>query len=61
MPGSPQVPTDDSFHKEKLLVKNKIDVNSIRFLLTKKTLDLIILHLIDSFGYDRFRKTDFIS
>jgi hypothetical protein len=60
MPGSPQVPTDDPFQEEKLLVKHKIDVKGIRFLYTKQTLELIIHHLINSFDYDRLRKTDFV-
>jgi hypothetical protein len=41
-------------------VKHMIDVKGIRFLYTKQTLELIIHHLINSFDYERFRKTDFI-
>ena len=37
-----------------------IDVKGIRFLYTKQTLELIIHHLVTSFDYERFRKTDFI-
>ena len=37
-----------------------IDVKGIRFLYTKQTLELIIHHLVTSFEYERFRKTDFI-
>ena len=50
----------DPFEEEKLLVKHKIDVKGIRFLYTKQTLELIIHHLINSFDYERLRKTDFI-
>jgi hypothetical protein len=37
-----------------------IDVKGIRFLYTKQTLELIINHLVHSFDYERFRKSDFI-
>ena len=50
----------DPFVDEKLIVKHKIDVKGIRFLYTKQTLELIIHHLINSFDYNRLRKTDFI-
>jgi hypothetical protein len=50
----------DPFVDEKIIVKHKIDVKGIRFLYTKQTLELIIHHLINSFDYDRLRKTDFI-
>ena len=37
-----------------------IDIKGIRFLYTKQTLELIIHHLINSFDYEKYRKTDFI-
>jgi hypothetical protein len=37
-----------------------VDIKGIRFLYTKQTLELIIHHLINSFDYEKFRKTDFI-
>ena len=42
------------------MVKHKIDGKGIRFLYTKQTLELIIHHLINSFDYERLRKTDFV-
>lgn len=46
--------------EERFIVKHMIDVSSIRFLYTKQTVELIHHHLVASFDYERFRKTDFI-
>jgi hypothetical protein len=50
----------DPFVEEKENVKHKIYVKGIRFLYTKQTLELIIHHMINSFDYERLRKTDFV-
>ncbi len=41
-------------------MKHMIDIKGIRFLYTKQTVELIIHHLINSFDYEKYRKTDFI-
>lgn len=53
----------DASHKieeENFNVKHMIDVKGIRLLYTKQTLELIIHHLVTSFDFERFRRTDFI-
>lgn len=37
-----------------------VDIKGIRLLYTKQTVELIIHHLVNSFDYERYRKTDFI-
>lgn len=54
------MPLDKHIEEERFTVKHMIDVKGIRFLYTKQTLELIIHHLINSFDYEKFRKTDFI-
>ena len=37
-----------------------VDIKGIRLLYTKQTVELIFHHLVNSFDYERYRKTDFI-
>ena len=50
----------ERYEEEKFTVKHMIDIQGIRLLYTKQTIELITHHLITSFDYERFRKTDFI-
>jgi hypothetical protein len=50
----------NQIEEEKFTVKHMIDVKGIRFLYTKQTVELIINHLVHSFDYEKFRKSDFM-
>lgn len=50
----------DPSQEEHLTVKHMVDIKGIRLLYTKQTVELIIHHLVNSFDYEHFRKTDFI-
>ena len=41
-------------------MKHLIDIRGIRFLYTKKIVELIYHHLVKGFDYKQFRKTDYI-
>ena len=41
-------------------VKHLIDIQGVRFLYTKKIVELIYHHFVKTFDYNQFRKTDYI-
>lgn len=43
-----------------ILVKHLVDIKGVRFLYTKKVLELLYHHFIKGFDYKQFRKTDYI-
>lgn len=42
-----------------ILVKHLVDIQGVRFLYTKKILELIYNHFVKGFDYRQFRKTDY--
>lgn len=46
---------EDTIH-----VKHLIDIRGVRFLYTKKIVELIYHHIVKGFDYKQFRKTDYI-
>jgi hypothetical protein len=56
----PSAATRQEEKPEQIYVKHLIDIQGVRFLYTKKILELIHHHLVKGFDYKQFRKTNFI-
>jgi len=54
-------PKDRRDQKEDVIhVKHLIDIKGVRYLYTKKILELLHQHLVKGFDYKQFRRTDYI-